>query len=212
MPEWLTPVLYALVLTLAVSAGAAQVHRGRVRRPRVSLPVVLLWLVVAVPSVLQLVFPGLEDALRRDPAAILEGQVWRLLTSAVVQDGGVAGTVFNLIALALVAVLAGQVWGGGRLWILCWGAQLVTNTVIVLGSGPGGAGNSIATFAVGMTLVTLAASGDGRRAVDIVRLAAATLLAVTLFALRDIHGIAVSLGLVFGLAHGLGPARWREVG
>ena len=53
-------------------------------------------LVVAVPSLVQLtVAPDLLAALERDRGAIADGQVWRLLTSLVVQDGGWAGTVFQ---------------------------------------------------------------------------------------------------------------------
>ncbi len=68
----------------------------------------LIWFAVAVPSLLQIWFPGLETAWRRDPDAVrLHGQAWRLLTSVLVQDSGIGGTVFNLIILAATVVFAG---------------------------------------------------------------------------------------------------------
>ncbi len=67
----------------------------------------------AVVSVLGLIVPAVEVALRRDRTAIDHGQVWRLVTALVVQDGGVAGTVFNLAGLAAVGVLAER-WQPGE--------------------------------------------------------------------------------------------------
>jgi hypothetical protein len=37
-----------------------------------------------------------------------------LLTSLVVQDGGLVGAIFSLVALAAIGVAAEQVWGAKR--------------------------------------------------------------------------------------------------
>jgi hypothetical protein len=69
----------------------------------------VLWLVVAIPSMPQFVFPPLLRALEREPNQIEHhGQVWRVLTYVVVQDGGVVGTVSNLVLLAVVALVTAQ--------------------------------------------------------------------------------------------------------
>ncbi len=53
-------------------------------------------------------------SLRRDPDLIRHhGQVWRVLTSVLVQDGGRGGTTFNLVTLAVVGIFASEVWGRG---------------------------------------------------------------------------------------------------
>lgn len=77
---------------------------GSWRRPH---PVaVVLWLLVAVPSLLQLASPRVFDALSRQPVLIEHGEWWRLVTSALVQDGGLVGTAYNLVTLALAASAA----------------------------------------------------------------------------------------------------------
>ena len=104
---------YAVVLAGAVAAAgqlpAAPAHR---RRP-VATGVALV--LVAVPSLLQLtVFPGLLEQLGRNRQALGSGQLWRLLTALVVQDGGWPGTAFNLVALLVVGVAAERLWTSAR--------------------------------------------------------------------------------------------------
>ena len=60
----------------------------------------------AAVSVAGLVAEPVLVALRRDAVALSDGQLWRLLTALLVQDGGVPGTVFNLLGLVLVGVAA----------------------------------------------------------------------------------------------------------
>jgi hypothetical protein len=192
-------VLYVIVLACAVRSGAVLLGRdlARVlRRPPVAA--VALWLIVAVPSLLQLAVPGLLRALERDPDQIRQhGQWWRLVTSVVVQDGGVAGTVFNLVILAIVAVVAIGAWGSARGLIIFAVGAVGFDLATTFAWPSVGAGNSAATF-------TLAASVTGLAAVKVREPAVVLLAAVTagcgifLLALGDAHGSAVAGGLVIG--------------
>jgi membrane associated rhomboid family serine protease len=99
-------------------------------------------LVTAGVSLTQLGVPGLLDRLERSPAA-RHAEPWRLLTSLLVQDGGVPGTVSNLGALVVLGVLAERMtsrlhWLAGYL-----GAGLV-GEVAGLWWQPVGGGNSVA--------------------------------------------------------------------
>lgn len=152
---------------------------------------------VGVPTLLQFtVVPSLLHDLERDRAAIGDGQLWRLATALVVQDGGLAGTVFNLAALAIVGAVAEQVWGPGRWTAIALvsglGAQLWGLLV-----QPVGAGNSVVIFglAASMASVAIVSLNSAHRAAGIVCMAGAAVLLV----LRDIHGGAAFIGAVTGL-------------
>ena len=104
---------------------------------------VIVFLLTAVPSGLQGLLPGLLPALRRDPAAVADGEWWRLATSLVVQDGGWLGTVSNLAFLLILGTLTERTLG--RWW---WLALYLTGAVAGQAAGmifdTVGAGNSIA--------------------------------------------------------------------
>ena len=68
----------------------------------------VLAIVTAVISVAGLVWPQVLASLQRTPAG-LHGESWRWLTSLLVQDGGLFGTVSNLIFLVGLGVAAEQV-------------------------------------------------------------------------------------------------------
>lgn len=135
---------------------------GMIRRRLGFVPVLTatVFVVTAVPSVLGLVVPAVEVALRRDGPAIDHGEVWRLVTALVVQDGGIAGTVFNLAGLAVVGVLAERLLSR-RDWLIAYlTAALVGELVGWGGWQPVGAGNSIAVCGLaGMLALGLAQSG-----------------------------------------------------
>ena len=152
----LNAVLYVVVLACTVRAGAVLLGGDMallVRRPPVAA--IALWLIVAVPSLVQLPVPALLRALKRDPGQIRQhGQLWRLISSAVVQDGGIAGTAFNLVILAVVAVVAigsGRGPGAGHLAV---GA--VVDLVTTFAWPSAGAGNSGATFTLAASVTGLA--------------------------------------------------------
>lgn len=53
------------------------------------LPIITLAVLVitGIGTALQLMFPGVFPALRRDPAALKAGEWWRLVTPLLVNDG-----------------------------------------------------------------------------------------------------------------------------
>jgi membrane associated rhomboid family serine protease len=95
-----------------------------------------------IVSVAGLISPAVLGALERTPAA-LHVEVWRWLTSLLVQDGGVLGTASNLIFLGLLGVAAEQVVGRMTM-ILCYLAAGLTGQVAGVFWQPVGAGNSVA--------------------------------------------------------------------
>ncbi len=122
---------------------------------------------------------------------LADGQLWRLVTSLVVQDGGLAGTVSNLVRLAFVGVVAEQVWGWRR-WVGILLVAGVGSQLWGLLVQPQGAGNSVATLGLAASLGVVAIeSGTGPSRV----MGALSLLAgAVLIGLGDIHGGAVALG------------------
>lgn len=183
-------VLIWVVVGLAGAASQSLVVRTR--RPAVALA---LCLVVAVPSVLGLLVPAVFAATLRDPAAVLDGQWWRLATAIVVQDGGWPGFVSNLALLAVVGIIAGRVRRPGWIWTVFLTCGVVFNAV-ALAWGPG-AGNSAATLALAAAVA--ASALRQRRDVRTAAIAAATaVVAVVLLLLGDGHGVAVLLGLLAG--------------
>ncbi|HET7304562.1 MAG TPA: rhomboid family intramembrane serine protease [Segeticoccus sp.] len=156
-----------------------------------------LWCAVGIPSALQFVRPVLLDVGARDPEAIRDGQWWRLVTSMFLQDGGVAGTVFNLVTLGLTVVLVAAVVRPWLLPVVFVAGGVACNIVTVLTFGQSGAGNSMATLV--LLVSTAVWSGSRRAGADVVRLLLIAAAAVALLGLRNQHGIAVGLGLAAGL-------------
>ena len=165
--------------------------------PRPTNSTLLLWLLVAVPTLLQAALPGLRAALQRDWPLVADGQVWRLLTSVVVQDGGLMGAVFNLFALAVVALGAQELWSAARTWATFWLGAVGCNLVVGPGLEPVGAGSSMATFVLGCALVGNALLGFARRRAlvpAVVALACVVVISVG----QDYHAVACLLGLAAG--------------
>ncbi len=123
--------------------------------PRVTAVVFLL---TAVPSLLQFAYPALETSLRRDPALIADGQLWRLLTSSLVQDSGVPGTVSNLGFLLVLGWLTERAVGPGR-WLLFFLGGVALGQVGGLLFGTVGAGSSIGLCGLAGGAAVAACSG-----------------------------------------------------
>lgn len=111
--------------------------------------------ITATTSLLQVFVPGLLAVLERTPA-IRDGEVWRIITSLLVQDGGWFGTVSNLLFLLAVGIAAELVlprW----LWLLCYLGGGVLGQLAGLLWQPVGAGNSVAVCglagALALTLI-----------------------------------------------------------
>jgi rhomboid protease GluP len=193
-------LLSALYIVLLVTAGMAGTQLVRFAPRRTPIATIIAFALTAVPSLLQLtVAPGLFEALRRDRTAIGDGELWRLVTSFTVQDGGWTGTIFNLFALAVIGTLAERRWGPAR-WVAIALAVQVLGNLWGLVVQPVGAGTSLVIFGLAGSL---AASAVVARDVDRnTRAPAAVSLiaALTLLVLADIHGGAALLGAVAGAA------------
>ena len=197
---------WILVIATALAAlNAAHPEREpRLSHPRLSS--VALWALVAIPSVLQVVYPPLRPWLMRDWASIRAGQAWRLLTSPVVQDGGVAGTVFNLFALGVVVMAAQEYWSAGRIWTTFWFCAVAANLAVGPVLDPVGAGNSFATFALGCAVTSNAVLSRPARPVLASAVGVLVCVAV-LAAARDDHALACLIGMLAGAVPPYGPSR-----
>lgn len=153
---------------------------------------------VAIPSFAQFAFPGLFLALRRDADRILHhGQWWRVATSLVVQDGGVAGTVFNLVWLVGLAALATTLLGDRDLLILFGGGGIV-GELVALRWQPIGAGNSVGNLGLAGGILALAVLHGTNLSIRLIA-GCGIALGVILLIQRDIHGAALLAGVAIGL-------------
>jgi membrane associated rhomboid family serine protease len=194
----------AILYVVVYLAGWSALRQSEDERPRLTPWGAALWCAVAIPSVLQFAIPVMLQLGRRDASAV--GQWWRLLTSMFLQDGGVPGTVFNLVTLAISVVLVGAVLRGPTMIAVFVAGGLVSNLLTIGLLHQSGAGNSMAT----MCLVVLATVVLKRRTeVSVIPLVAVFAAAAALLALHDQHGFAVTLGLVAGFLwrHGRGHRR-----
>ncbi|MFI9846216.1 rhomboid family intramembrane serine protease [Nonomuraea sp. NPDC051941] len=121
----------------------------------------VVFVITAVPSLLQFAIPGLEPALMRNPAAIAEGEWWRLGTALVVQDGGLLGTLFNLVCLAVLGYFAERAFGPAR-WLALYAAGAVAGEAAGYLLNDPGAGNSIAVCGLAGGLAVAAGDRLGR--------------------------------------------------
>lgn len=195
----LQTVLILVALYGAYSAGFLHLRGRRAESParRVPWATVVLLVAVGAVSALQFAVPGLLPALRRDAAQVAAGEWWRLGTSFFVQDGGVAGTVFNLVALLLVGAVAEFLWGARR-WLLIFFAGGLAANLVALAWQPVGAGNSIATMSLAGSICVYCLRRHAARPEALIA-AAALGAGAALVLLRDIHGAAMLAGAVLGL-------------
>ena len=148
-----------LATTLACAGLLLGDLRLRLRAPR---PAALaLVAVVAVPSLIELGWHGIYTALYRAPDQIKDHhQYWRLLTGSIVQDGGVEGTIFNLVVLFVIATLAVYAWGPGRATCLFLAGVIGFNLTATYAFASPGGGNSGATIFVATSRIVY--SGPSR--------------------------------------------------
>ncbi|MFZ2528985.1 MAG: rhomboid family intramembrane serine protease [Rhodococcus sp. (in: high G+C Gram-positive bacteria)] len=197
--------VFAMVLALRW-AGARDVRSFLWPPP---LAATVLWFVVAVPSLLQLVLPTLNEMFRRDPVQIRNsGEWWRVMTSVLVQDGGVAATVGNLGLLAVLVVAGMRVWGPGRAIALFLTGQLLWGLFTAFVSPSAGAGCSAATFTLAAATAGLWLAVGARR-IELVASLAVLAIGALLLLIGDAHGVAVLGGMLLGAVLGtvMPPAR-----
>ena len=193
----LMSVAIALLLVAVFSATTA----GRLQLKPVRGPVPWLTLslvaVLALALVAQMLLPPLIAQVQRDAGAIRQGEIYRLFTALWFQDGGVAGSLFNLAILFLLGSVSEWLWEKRAWLILYFGAGLVAEC-IALAWQPIGAGNSIACFGLAGGILAFGRLGKSPRIVTVLRMAglgAGAALAV----MHDIHGAALLIGAALGL-------------
>lgn len=194
----LNSLLYSLLLAVSLMASVHVLLRQGARLRAPAAPCVMLWLLVAIPSLVQFAWHPIYDQLSRQPAAIHRGQLWRLVTSAAVQDGGVAGTLFNLVSLAVILALAERLWAAWAVVLLSVVGVVAFNVMATYVSPSAGGGNSAMTFFVAASIVGLMWVRH-RSAVTALAAAVTAVVGVVLLALLDAHGEAVLAGLLIGV-------------
>ncbi|WP_167151867.1 rhomboid family intramembrane serine protease [Streptomyces sp. MBT27] len=208
--HFLSPVLYVLMIVavMKVMDGLPQRTFSLRKPPKVAIG---LWLIVAIPSLLQFAFPGIYDVLHRDSDKIIDhGQWWRAYTSFMVQDGGVGGTAFNLFVLALIGYAAERVWGSRMMLAFVPALMLVFSVDTFLVHGPPGGGNSGLTFRLATSIAGLALLiRPGRR--HYLLAAAIVVDGALLLLLGDGHGEPMITGIAAGLVAALVQRRWPRV-
>ncbi|USQ79241.1 rhomboid family intramembrane serine protease [Ornithinimicrobium faecis] len=192
-------VVAVVAIWVTYLTGWTVLRQSLTRLPRPRWGAVLLWCVVAVPSLVQLLWaPELLEWGGRDASAIASGEWWRLATSIVLQDGGWFGTVFNLSMLAVTLLLIGDVCRGLTCVSVFLVGGVLANVLTLWTTGQSGAGNSMATMCL-LAAMAVTVAWPRRPAREVLVPCALLVVAtLSLVVTGDEHGPAVVLGLVMG--------------
>jgi membrane associated rhomboid family serine protease len=158
---------------------------------------IALMVAIAIPTTLQFFFPEILQLFERNYERFLAGDWWRIVTSLFVQDGGMSGSIFNLVSLLLIGTVAETFWGS-RKWLIIFFTGGILSQLAGFVWQPIGAGNSVANFSLAASVATLCLFLRSSRPVKI-SAACAVGAGVILLLLRDIHGFAVLLGVSIAL-------------
>ena len=192
----MSSVLLAVTLAAAFYAGLFLLRRRGEMRPTLEdlWPVGVVFGVTALIGIAQLIFPSVLTALERDGDKLRDGEVWRLVTPLFVQDGGGAGLIFNLAAMALLSVPFVLLFGKGRWLLLYFGTGLATEIIAYTLIDQGSAGNSIANFGVaaGLAFISLMSPDLKAKSAGLV----ASIAGLTLLGMGNLHGAAFLVGFV----------------
>ena len=195
MTTGLLAALYAFVLGTAFAASRVRLL-SRPLRVRWPWATTIAVIIIGLSTLAQFsVAPSLLEKLERNWTLIARGEVWRLITSLVVQDGGPAGAIFNLVALAVIGFAAEQVWGPIRWTVVALGGALGAELWGKIVQ-PIGAGNSVAVFslAASLAVVAMLRRVGLQRFLGVMSLAGAAVLLI----IGDIHGGAATIGAILG--------------
>jgi len=192
-------VLYTVGLYGAYLAGSLflRAQSNPQTERQVPFATLVLLLAISIPTALQFFFPSLLQMFERNYTRFLAGDWWRIVTPLFVQDGGVSGSIFNLVSLLLIGTVAEKIWGSQR-WLLIFFAGGILSEIIAFVWQPVGAGNSVANFslAASIAVVCLALRASGVvKVMAILALGAGMILLL----LRDVHGPAMLFGALIAL-------------
>jgi len=130
----------------------------------------------------------------------MQGEWWRLVTPFFVQDGGIAGTGFNLTSLLLIGILAEQFWGSLPVLLIFFIGGIV-GEIAGFAWQPVGAGNSVANFALAGSILAACLLHPPNRTILFLSLAA-LIVYILLIGVHDIHGVAATIGVFLALVMG----------
>ena len=119
----------------------------------------LLAVAIVIPTTLQFFVPTMLQMFERDYTKFLQGEWWRLITSLFVQDRGLSGSIFNLVSILLMGMVAEELWGSQKWLILFFGGGILSQ-VVAFGWQPVGAGTSVANFSLAGGTAVLCLASD----------------------------------------------------
>jgi membrane associated rhomboid family serine protease len=156
--------------------------------------VTLVFAVTATIGVLQFRLPGLLSLMRPDGTALTHGEWWQLVTPLFVQDGGWAGTLFNLGTLLALGAVAVETLSWRRWQLLYFGTGIGGGIVVYAWIPQGFAGNSNANMdaVAGLALLALRTSQWRANVAE----AVAFVCGLLLLAAGELHGAAFAIGIV----------------
>ncbi|QWF83461.1 hypothetical protein HUW46_06902 [Amycolatopsis sp. CA-230715] len=193
----------AVLMALMFNAGVVLVDPATVPGRRIPWGAVALTVVAIAGVVLQLAWSGAMDALDNDPA---KSGWWRPLTSVFLQNGGVAGAVYNLVTLAVLAALAEWFWGTPVLLASFAGGMFLPGLIgklfastDVSAEARNFAGSSGATYFLAATLAGALVVCAGERKHRVLAVAVPVLGLATWFAQDNAHGLVAVYGFLLGV-------------
>lgn len=199
----LLSILYTLGLYFAFAAGSmllrdqASLPQAATRKSAFPQATFFLLLAIGIPSLLQFFFPVILSTFQRDYGRFLNGDWWRLISALFVQDGGVAGTIFNLIGFALVGSLVERIWNGRSMLMIFFLGGIVGEIAGFVWQ-PVGAGNSVGNFSLAASLAAASLMRSPPKPVQLLAIVALGADGVLLW-LQDIHGAAALAGAIQAL-------------
>jgi rhomboid protease GluP len=191
----------------ATNAGVTQIS------PRQSFPLLtaLTLGVTAVLTASRLVGDGVLDAVRRDPAALGHGQLWRLVSPVLVQGDRSLFAVLGVFALCSVIGATGERILPRRRWIALYFIGALAGHSAGEVFQPHQSGSSVAFAGILGGLAAYALFGCAPVLQDWrTRAAVAIPLAVLDTVFRDIHGVAFLAGLLATSAWVLRDRTWEK--
>jgi len=191
-PVWVAGNAIAIVSALICVSYLMYVRR-EVQSSRFPAITLALIAVTAAITALQFQFPELLAAFRRNPEALLGGEVWRIVTPIFVQPNGVSQCIANAFLLGAFMWMVEKLYGRGVLLIYLGtgvAAQIVLNFWL-----PYGGGSSSAAFGLIGAIYCFQLRERRQALLPFVILPVVGLLAgLTLAIFRDGHGAGMLIG------------------
>ena len=191
-------ILYVLGLYCPFAAGSMLLRNrlsfspSKTRKFKFPQTTTLLLLAIAILSLLQFYFPILLTTFHRDYERFLHGEYWRFISPLFVQDGGISGTIFNLVSLTLLGSVVERFWNGRTMLIIFFTGGII-GEIVGFAWQPVGAGNSVGNFSLAASIAVISLTPSSAAPVQLLAIISLGTYGI-LFGLRDIHGAAAIAG------------------